>query len=158
MPIYAQATTETTPSEEKGIQQKDNTSSLLPVLLRAVSQLGVLKRLAGYLRRSSNPASGRHTPGFRTSRRQFLFCNTLARRKGGRHWTFPQTAGGGCTQLPGSVPREQNSMCSATGRHVFPRELHTEPVWTEVSGRVSSTVRLGYTPTQHSSLTLFASI
>jgi hypothetical protein len=36
-----------------------------------------------------------HTPGFRTSRRQFLFCDTLARRKSGRHWTFPQTAGGG---------------------------------------------------------------
>src|ERR1035437_710797 len=54
MPIYAQATTETTPSEEKGIQQKDNTSPLLPVLLRAVSQLGVLKRLAGYLRRVLN--------------------------------------------------------------------------------------------------------
>src|ERR1035437_2074488 len=53
MPIYAQATTETTPSEEKGIQQKDNTSPLLPVLLRAVSQLGVLKRLAGYLRLSA---------------------------------------------------------------------------------------------------------
>jgi hypothetical protein len=55
MPIYAQATTETTPSEEKGIQQKDNTSSLLPVLLRAVSQLGVLKRLAGYLRQGVFP-------------------------------------------------------------------------------------------------------
>src|ERR1017187_1377491 len=54
MPIYAQATTETTPSEEKGIQQKDNTSPLLPVLLRAVSQLGVLKRLAGYLRRCTH--------------------------------------------------------------------------------------------------------
>src|ERR1017187_9880951 len=46
-------------------------------------------------RRSSNPASGRHTPGFRTSRRKFFFCNTLARGKCGRHWTFPQTAGGG---------------------------------------------------------------
>src|ERR1017187_458605 len=54
MPIYAQATTETTPSEEKGIQQKDNTSPLLPGLLRAFSQLGVLKRLAGYLRRVLN--------------------------------------------------------------------------------------------------------
>ena len=107
--------------------------------------------------RSSIPTSGRHTPGFRTSRRQFFFCNTLARRKGGRHWTFPQTAGGGCTQLPGSVLRGQNSICSATGRLVFPRELHTEPVWTEVSETVSSAVRLGYTPTLRASLTLFTS-
>jgi hypothetical protein len=102
-------------------------------------------------RGSSNPASGRHNPEFRTSRRQFLFCNTFARRKGGRHWTFPQTAGGGCTQLPGSVPRGQNSMCSATGRLVFPRELHTEPVWTEVCGRVSSTVQWGYHSPRHKS-------
>src|ERR1039458_3180045 len=109
-------------------------------------------------RGSSNPASGRHTPGFRTSRRQFFFCNTLARRKGGRHWTFTQTAGGGCTQLAGSVPRWQNSMCSATGRLVFPRELHTEPVLPQTRGSVSSAVRLGYTPTQHSSLTLLTSI
>jgi hypothetical protein len=109
-------------------------------------------------RRSSNPASGRHNPEFRTSRRQLVFCNTLARGKRGRHWTFPQTADGGCTQLPGSVSRGQNSMCSATGRLVFPRELHTEPVWTEVSETVSSAVRLGYTPNSHSSLTLFTSI
>ena len=56
-------------------------------------------------RRSSYPASGTHTPGFRKSQRQFLFCNTLARGKRGRHRMFPQTAGGGCTQLPGPVPR-----------------------------------------------------
>src|ERR1035437_6774585 len=53
-PIYAQATTEINPSEENGIQLKDNTSSLLAVLLRAVSQLGVLKRLAGYLRQCAH--------------------------------------------------------------------------------------------------------
>src|ERR1035438_3846173 len=147
MPIYAQATTETTPSEEKGIQQKDNTSSLLPVLLRAVSQLGVLKRLAGYLRRSSNPASGRHTPGFRTSDgNSSSATRSLAVNADdtGRSLRL-RVAANCCTQLQGSVPRGQNSMCSATGRHVFPRELHTEPVWTEVSGRVSPTVQWGYT-------------
>ena len=45
MPIYAHATTRITPSEEKGIQLKDNTSTLSAVLLRADSQLGVVKKI-----------------------------------------------------------------------------------------------------------------
>src|ERR1035438_3866127 len=68
-----------------------------------------------------------------------------------------QMAANCCTQLQGSVPRGQNSMCSATGRHVFPRELHTEPVWTEVSGRVRPTVQWGYTLSGHLWLYTFAS-
>ena len=52
----------------------------------------------------TSSSSGRHTSGFRTSRRQFPFRNTLACHKGGRNWTFPQTASGGSIQLPGSVP------------------------------------------------------
>jgi hypothetical protein len=48
-------------------------------------------------------------------------------------------------------------MCSVTGRHVFPRELHTEPVWTEVSQTVSSTVQWGYTLGGHLWLYTFAS-
>ena len=45
MQLHDQATTGITTSEETGIQLKDNTSTLSAMLLRAVSQLGVLEKI-----------------------------------------------------------------------------------------------------------------
>lgn len=47
---------------------------------------------------------------------------------------------------------------TAGGRLAIPTKQLTEALWTEASGTVGPTVRLGYTPTLHFGLTPFVSI